>query len=378
MKRLAVLLFVLSPLPALAWSGYTHRLIAEESLIEVAAEWRLNRPVERTSFEQFLKKFSQIHPQVQTREDFARWLKINPDSPFDRPSRSEEFKKTSTPLEILTLYSARADDGRDLNLSYDKGEQLWFGSGTKTGSQAFRHMEKPPFHPLHPLNTLGFPLGSIGQASQRAQIYFDLAVDAYHVDEPYWAWNFLGVGLHYIQDLGQPYHTAQLLAPLAFNGFKAYFQWGRKNNVGWIPIVTRVVSNAHHYFEGYTDTFLGRAEGFGPAWKKKLHSRQTLPGISSVQALAKQVRDHANTLAFATIQATFRVTGKNLLTPHFYDPGTVEAGPEDPLPYLTTDQPDRMEGAGQISRIMLAVLAQQGMAVRTAVKAFLTAVKEEK
>ncbi|MBI4124316.1 MAG: hypothetical protein HY466_00100 [Deltaproteobacteria bacterium] len=376
MVFLALVLISISS-SASAWSGDTHRLLAKESLKDVAEPWGLNQPVERTSFDRFLKKFSQRHPAIQTREEFCGWLQINPDSPFDRPSPAEQDRQTLTPLEILTLYSARADDGRDMHLPYDQGEQFWFGSGTKSGSQAFRHMEKPPFNPLHPLNTLGFPLGRIGQASRRAQIYFDLALAAYQLGEPYWAWNFLGAGLHYIQDLGQPYHTAQLLAPLAIKGVQAYFQWGRKENVGWIQTVTRVVSNTHHYFEGYTDYLLWQENSSGRQWEKALSGRETFGDFGAMEDLAKQVRGHANQSALATVQATFQITGKNLLTAKIYDAGEVEGRPDDPLPYLTADQAQRMRGAGQISRIVVGVFAHVGKAQRTYVARFLKEKTEE-
>lgn len=360
-----------------AWSSYTHQLIAQASLKKVAKAWGLEEPIARTPFSQFLAKFSKVMVDVKTREDFARWLKINPAAKFDQSSRTERLQPKPTPFEILSFYAARADDGRDVGLPYDQMEQLWFGSGTKAGSQAFRHMEKPAFHPLHPLNTFGFPLGSIGQATERAQIYFDLALRAYQLGEPYWAWSFLGVGLHYIEDLGQPYHAAQLLPPLAIKGIQAYWQWGRKENLGWIPTITRVVSNAHHYFEGYVDHFLVKENASGRFWKKALQGQGALENFPSIQALAKAIRDQSNRSAFDSVQATFQLTGKNLLTNKIYNVWDDEGEqPENPLPYLNPNQTERWTAATQLSKIVLTQFKNQGQAIRTVVKAFLDRTQE--
>lgn len=359
--------------PSHAWSGYTHGLIAKEGLSEVAEEWGLNEPVVITPFKTFLDKFSKINPAIKTRDDFAGWLKISAASPFDRPFKKEEkVGGRITPFEILSLYSRRADDGRDVNIPYDKLEQFWFGSGTKTGSQAFRHMEKPSFDPLHPLNTFGFPLGHLGQATQRAQIYFDLAVEATRLKEPYWGWNFLGVGLHYIEDLGQPYHTAQLIPPLAVKGTQGYLEWGRKGGWGWIKTVTHVVSNVHHFFEGYVDHLLFRGAGFGNLWRQRLRGKKMLEPITSLRDLARQVRNHSNQHAFDSVQASFWLTGKTLLTPRIYRIDIEEEElPEDPIPFLTSDSKKRLQGASLVSEIVSSAFEYQGRAIRTTVNEFL-------
>ena len=372
--RCLLSLILLFPLPVLAWSGFTHHLIAQESLREVAADWGLNRSLPIAPFQQFLEKLSREVPEVKTREDFARWLKINPQSRFDQPSKEEKKRGRTTPFEILAHYSQRADDGRDVNLPYDRREQFWFGYGTRTSTQAFRHMEKPAFNPLHPLNTFGFPLGRLGQATERAQIYFDLALTAHRLGEPYWAWNFLGVGLHYIQDLGNSYHSAQLLTPFFVKGTKAYLAWGRKQDWGWIRTVTHVVSNLHHFFEGYVSHFLSEELETGKLWREALRGRGTLQNIHSAEGLAKQIRNEANRHAFNSVQATLSLSGKNLLTARSYIIDTEDnPQPEDPKLYLSADSKRRLQGASLASAIVLETFRLQGKAIRTIVDRFLKA-----
>lgn len=364
--------------PALAWSGFTHGMIAAESLREVAHDWGLNQTITITPFQQFLQKFSKEFPAIKTREDFARWLQINPDSHFDQPSRQERKRATTTPFEILERYSRRADDGRDQVLPYDKYEQFWFGSGEKTTSQAFRHMEKPSFDFFHPLNTFGFPLGRLGQATQRAQIYFDLAVRAYRLGEPYWGWNFLGIGLHYIEDLSQPYHAAQLLPPFFIKGTEAYWRWGIKQNWGWIKTVTHVVANLHHFFEGYVDHFVSSETELGLLWKQRLRGKETLQQILSIQDLAQQVRNYSNQYAMESVQASLLLTGKNLLGPKTYHIDIEdEELPEDPIGFLSADLKKRLDGASLVSRIILANFQLEGQAIRTMVTQFLKAIQKE-
>src|SRR5262249_32597938 len=41
----------------------------------------------------------------------------------------------------------------------------------------------------------------------RLRQYLALARLAFKTGHPYWGWRFTGIGLHYVEDLTQPYHT---------------------------------------------------------------------------------------------------------------------------------------------------------------------------
>lgn len=363
-----------------AWSSFTHSYMIQESLSPFARKLKLDQPVVITPFQDFLKKFSRHHPEVKTREDFSNRLKINPHVPIDRPERNEKIGQKTTPLQILKAYAARTDDGRDKFLSHDPFEQFWFGSGAGTASQAFRHMEKPPFQILHPLNTFGFPLGKIGQAAERAQIYFDLAVETYRLGEPYWAWNFLGCGLHYIQDLQNPYHSAQLLVPVLLKTFSAYFNWGHK--MGLIPLITHLTSNLHHYFEGYVEWVIKPAKPLDPVmdhkkmWNEALRTpseeiRELFPIPTTVRQLAKSIRDFSNQWSYEVVMATLRLSGENLVGPKDYSIGLVSRPyPEKPAPYFNSNEEEKKEAAAVIQKIIALNFQFQGMALRTVVQTF--------
>ncbi|MDO8494372.1 MAG: hypothetical protein Q7S68_03450 [Deltaproteobacteria bacterium] len=294
MKKVWLAVFLFFPLTTFAWNETTHRILALESLRNVAPSWELDKKIVVTPFSQFLASFSKTEPTVQTREDFARWLQINPESPFDQPVFLETVGGVTTPLEILYLHSPSADDGRDKELSYHQLTQFWFGGMHKASSQAFRHIEKVPFDPLHPLNTFGFPLGTVGEASERAEIYFQLAVRAKKIGEEYWAWNFLGIGLHYIQDLQQPYHTMQLSLPLLLKGGFS------------IQKIAKEISDSHHAFE---DKVMEEMET--PAkrhWILALRGEETFdsslfpPDKEKIRNLAKLIRNFANKSAYDTVR----------------------------------------------------------------------------
>lgn len=367
---LAVFLF---SLPVQAWDSPTHSFITEESLKSVAKEWKLDEPVVITPFEDFLKKLSREKPEIKIREDFATWLQINPKSKFDILYKAEVIGSTTTPLEILKLYSQRPDDHRDAELSIHRMEQFWFGGTSGANSQAFRHMEKPPFDIRHPVSTSGFPLGTLGEASQRAQIYFDLSLRAYKLGEPYWAWNFLGCALHYLEDLHQPYHTVQLPPSLAWEGIKAYFDWGRKEKKDFLVLLTHIIANAHHYFEGYVAFQHRNAQNVTTQlWIKSLNGTDIIPLPPSIQAMAKQTRNFANRLAEETIQNTWSLTGNNLkktrpYTLYFSD----EPSFPDPVPFLSPNHEERSKAASKISEILLKDFEHQGKIIRTTIRAFI-------
>lgn len=366
--------------PAAAWSTFTHSYLIQESLGPFAREMKLDQPLVIAPFENFLKKFSRNHPEVRTRDDFSNWLKINPHVPIERPGKNEKIGEKTTPLQILKAYAARTDDGRDKFLSHDPFEQFWFGSGAGTASQAFRHMEKPPFQILHPLNTFGFPLGKIGQATERAQIYFDLAVETYRLGEPYWAWNFLGCGLHYIQDLQNPYHSAQLLVPVLLKTFSTYWDWGHK--MGLIPLITHLTSNLHHYFEGYVEWVVKPAKPLDPimdhkkAWDEALRQpseelRALFPIPTSIRQLARNIRDFSNQSSYDAVMATLKLSGENLVGPKDYSIGTESRPyPEKPPAYFNSDEAERKEAAAAIQKMLLSNFEFQGMALRTVVQTF--------
>jgi len=347
MKRLLIAAaFCLLSSSAFGWNLKDHRNMASLALESVAEEWGLNEACPIRPLELFLDKLKPIRPEIADAWQFSFYLKINPKIDLSAQT-SLRFPEgtprgnTLTPLEILSLYATDADDGRDqdLFLRDDQGhprpmfpDQKWFGSVQGPNSQAFRHIEKPPFRLSHPLTTFGIPLRSLGEASQRTEIYFQLSQLAFALGEDYWGWRFLAGGLHYLEDLHQPYHAGQITPLLLRKGLKVLLSWGRSEK-GFIGSFAHVISNSHRFFETYID----RAESFDPDLKE--HAYKSLLGTDALSAplsardLAEKARDDSNSYFAPLAEAVGKLTGESLYERQEFfsdgDRGTDNSDPKD-------------------------------------------------
>lgn len=162
-------------------------------------------------------------------------------------------------LEVIAYGALEADAGMDQD--HDLSEDQKYMGGTKgPSSQGFRHMYYRKFDVAEPLATFHFPFREMGGAPERAQLYFDLAVQAKKGGHLFWAYRFLGWGVHYVQDIGQPFHANQLgsitlfpLWTLISRGFEA-----------GVAEATRLSGNFHLSFEQYTNYFLSPSQGSSP------------------------------------------------------------------------------------------------------------------
>lgn len=300
MKKIIALLVLFAPVILVAWDAEHHQEMARIALKDVSLEWGLTQPIQVLPLMSLLEK---LPHELGDPWHFSHWLKINPAVPLDSTFPETRGKTLLTPHEILTAYSNDPDDGRDMDLFTRNHEgriqpqfhdQKWFGPPDGPDSQAFRHIEKPPFSWRHPVSTMGVPLRSVGEATQRAEVWFLLSKLAFSLDEPYWGWRFLANSFHYLQDLHNPYHSAQISPALAWQGLTAYLRWGRKEK-GFIQTFARLIGNSHRFFESY----VARPENHNNRLKLKISAALSggdlLPQkFSSAQELAIDVRDQAN------------------------------------------------------------------------------------
>lgn len=96
------------------------------------------------------------------------------------------------------------DNGTSHGRLYGWGRQPFGNPNIEYGSQAPFHMGF--YHETWLVNTLG---GFIKKTypEYRIYLYHRLARLAFATGHEYWGWRFLGIGLHYVMDLTQPYHT---------------------------------------------------------------------------------------------------------------------------------------------------------------------------
>lgn len=360
------------PVDAPAWDRADHMKMTRLALQDVAAAWDLNHPVEVKPLQSFLEKLSALHPELRDPWRWSDYLKINPK--IDLNSLPPQFQRPRlTPLEILTLASIDPDDGRDQDLfirdekgnpRYAYPDQKWFGVIKGPNSQAFRHIEKPPFSILRPSSTFGFPLRTLGEATQRTEIYFQASQLAFALSEDYWGWRLLGGALHYLQDLHQPYHAGQITPGLLWGSLKALPDWGWKTR-GFMGTFAHLVANSHRFYEAYVEF---------PSPEKvpeKQKAFNALLGIhtvgkhASATSLAVQARDGSNRLFPQLLKAVDEATTEALRGP--YEFVSDEPVTSDPRQFLNTSSERFREADERIFSITVDRFAWAGRAIRTAV-----------
>lgn len=117
-------------------------------------------------------------------------------------------------LEVLASACDEPDFGHDINIWADNSTP--YGNAYNFGNQPFgnprlEYASQAPFH-------MGFfhEAGIVYAAAPflkrtfpeaRAHLFLSLSRYAFKKGHPYWGYRFAGWGLHYIQDLTQPYHA---------------------------------------------------------------------------------------------------------------------------------------------------------------------------
>lgn len=376
-RLLLILFFFILPLQgAQAWNLEDHRLLSRLALESVASDWWLDQPCEKHTLQSFLNKLGQIRPELSDAWHFADYLRINPKINLEAEDPSLKDKRNLTPIEILSAYAVDPDDGRDQDLfvrdargipHYAYPDQKWFGAMMGGNSQAFRHIEKPPFAWKHPLSTFGFPFGKVGEATSRVEIYFQVSLLAFSLHEDYWGWRFLANALHYLEDLHQPYHTGQITPDLLFRGLKAYVSWGYKK-LGFMGTFSHLVSNSHRFYESYIDNPGipdSNAYRFKEEALQSVQAVETPPLAGSPKDLAIRVRDSSN-LLFPTLVADItQIATPKLLGEHSYlSDGDQADNPQDYFQKGPAFDPIHQE----IFRITQERFKSAGKAIRTIVQ----------
>lgn len=121
------------------------------------------------------------------------------------------------PLAVLATAADEPDYGHDINLFSDNPGEVGalYGFGVQSfGDERFEYSSQAPFHIgfFHESAVIyaGAPFLKRSWPDWRIYQYFDLARFAFATGHPYWGYRFLGWGLHYVQDLTQPYHATPL------------------------------------------------------------------------------------------------------------------------------------------------------------------------
>jgi hypothetical protein len=121
-------------------------------------------------------------------------------------------------LEVLASATDEPDYGLDVGLFEDNGS-AW-GRLYGLGRQPFGYNPRIEFSSQGPLHVGFFHEHAIVYKAApflmrtwpewRIHLWKALALHAFRSGHPYWGWRFAGWGLHYVQDLTQPYHARVL------------------------------------------------------------------------------------------------------------------------------------------------------------------------
>lgn len=120
-------------------------------------------------------------------------------------------------MQVVGSASDEPDYGMDINVWQDSpsayGKDYGFGP-LPFGNPKLEYATQAPFHMglFHEANIV-YKLASFTKRTfpeMRVREALALARFAFKTGHPYWGWRFTGWGLHYIQDLTQPYHARLL------------------------------------------------------------------------------------------------------------------------------------------------------------------------
>ena len=316
---LILTLFLFFPLEGFSWGR--HDLLTTYALKEV--KWL--DPFDAipiTSFQDFL---SDTFSKDFTERDFLAQYQLNSSYKVKPPPSNI---KTLSAKKILADFSDEPDWGMDQNLNISL-DQPYMGGIKGPTSQAFRHLYWKAWSPTAPLRTFHFPPREMGQARERAQIFYNLAEKAFKAKHPYWAFRFLAWTLHYIQDLNQPFHSSQLLTP-KFIAWEEIFNFKKL-----VHRTTQIISNYHFIYEDYVvyrieEEMKDQIEKkFIPALvgEKQMYS-------SSAFLIAKHSADDSNYFSYEIGETCFHFFGKRFLDPKIDVPNS----PKGTFPMKDFDQ----------------------------------------
>ena len=181
-----------------------------------------------------------------------------------------------TVRDVLVTYAPEPDWDLDTELDLSPWQAL------TGGSQGWRHQRYLLFGSFIRL----------GVAPDRAQHFYDLALRAYEERDLYWAFRFLARSLHYLQDMGQPYHSLpfpamDIVTEHVFNLTKA----------------TTVATNAHYNLEAYVEWRL--LQGYEP-FLEAIQGNDAQP-ITTVAEAAAELNEEVRQFAERQYELTMRV-----------------------------------------------------------------------
>lgn len=218
--------------------------------------------------------------------DCNKFINYDLDSGWYEGFEGKEPVAATTALEVLINFSDEPDWGMDKNLN------LSFAQKFMAGSQGYRHMYYPAwsFH-------LPFIFIPQGEAPERAEHFFKRALMEYRKGNLYASYRELARSMHYIMDMGQPFHTFQLPVKLInkrspFNG------------------TVQAIKNYHFAYETFVANILQMEDcGNAEIFRDDIANAKSMPA-DSAGALAIKVAISSSKMAHNLIPLCMDVFGE--------------------------------------------------------------------
>lgn len=257
------------------------------------------------------------------------------------------------PIDIIATASDEPDYGIDIGLFEDNESDYGkiYGFGQQSyGNPALEFSSQTPFHiGYYYENFIMFGLAGYLKKNYphfRAQQFLDLAKFAFSKGHDYWGYRFLGWGLHYVQDLTQPYHST--VSP---NASTASLMWvNLKSGLGFETSMKQTItllSNRHLVIEDiqrHSLTYLTKKKEITHPYILAFQNTKidsTYPKFDAsyvVSVVAKESNSKAKILDKAIVEA---VPEKFVDDPtHSYDSHN---GNENVYDYLIREDPKSLE-----------------------------------
>ncbi|MBO9542113.1 hypothetical protein J7643_16115 [bacterium] len=275
------------PAPALAWAD--HDLLTREILREV--KW-LNQ-----------YRAVKVTPYTYAEQEKA----INPD--YKPVYLDKLVGETTNAREIMIRYADEPDWGLDDGIEASPLQSL------TGGSKGYRHQSYQ----------LANGVVKLGEAPKRVKAYYDLARVAFNKQDYYWGFRFLTRSVHYLEDMGQPYHTKPILWRQILDAKLDTKRLGT------------LATNLHTYYEAYVSHHLRKqaAKGHGK-WIGAIQDAKPAD-VFDPEAAAVALADFANARAPELMDALDRFWPKRVKSSKTLQPIRVEdLEPAEPPPSFGT------------------------------------------
>lgn len=218
---------------------------------------------------------------IRTVDEFLRALRVNPNTKLHQvralrpdeipPDSAHDPSRDGPPggvyvpvadgeripvIDILATHSDEPDWLMDQDLfligEYGYGP-IPYGPSTGLSSQAPFHLA---FLHENPLLKAVLPRLRTNFVEERAELFFALARLAFDAGIDYWGWRFTAWGMHYLQDMTQPYHAKVFPFPLWRVALRVLSERDRRN---FAERNKNLLRNRHLAFEGIVHFLLNEA-----------------------------------------------------------------------------------------------------------------------